>query len=67
MSCLSTSEYITWLGLIKDQYNDVLKDEYVKWLKGNRGSLFDKLKGDFIVKAREHEISENDFDAQTVT
>jgi len=56
MSCLSKSEYDTWIGLVKGQYNDLLSEEYCKWLKNNRASLFDKLKTNFIVRSRQDDM-----------
>ncbi|WP_294336599.1 RNA-directed DNA polymerase [uncultured Sphingomonas sp.] len=55
MSCLASSEYDKWIGIIRSQYNDILSDEYCKWLKSNSGSLFEKLKYNYIVSASELE------------
>lgn len=52
MSCLAVSEYDKWLGIVKHQYNDQLSDEYFKWLKENRGNLFEKLKQNYIIQPR---------------
>ncbi len=67
MSCLAKSEYDTWIGLVKNQYNDLLSDEYSKWLKLNRTNLFSKLKTDFIVKSRQESLAElfDDLDEET--
>jgi hypothetical protein len=66
MSCLAKSEYETWLGLVKDQYGDVLRDEYIKWLRQNRTSLFEKLRTDFIVKPREQTDGEPPIDFESL-
>jgi hypothetical protein len=58
MSCLSKSEYETWLGLVKPQYNDLLADEYCKWLKSSRTTLFEKLRVNFVVKSKQDRIAE---------
>lgn len=58
MSCLAKSEYETWLQNIRGQYNDLLGDEYIKWLKENRESLFEKLKIDYIIKSRQDKLFE---------
>lgn len=58
MSCLAKSEYETWLKNIHGQYNDLLGDEYTKWLKENREVLFEKLKADYIIKSRQEMIFE---------
>lgn len=58
MSCLAKSEYETWLNLVKNQYNDMLGDEYIKWLKKNREELFEKLKFDFIIKSKQEKIAD---------
>ncbi|QBM74520.1 RNA-directed DNA polymerase [Sphingomonas sp. AAP5] len=51
-SCLSKSEYDTWLGFCKDRYNDILCDEYISWLKANRENYAEVLNADFVVKPR---------------
>lgn len=58
MSCLAKSEYETWLSLIKNQYNDLLADDYIKWLKINRENLFGKLKADFIIKSKQEKLAD---------
>jgi hypothetical protein len=67
MSCLAKSEYDTWIGLVKNQYNDLLSEEYSKWLKSNRQNLFGKLKTDFIVKSRQETLADlfDDLDEET--
>lgn len=55
MSCLASSEYDKWIGIIKGQYNDLLSDEFYKWLKDNRECLFDKIKANYIVSPRVEE------------
>lgn len=52
MSCLAVSEYEKWLSIVKPQYNDLLSDEYFKWLKDNRGELFEKLKQNYIIQPK---------------
>lgn len=52
MSCLSKSEYDKWLGIVRGQYNDILCDEYIGWLKDNAGHLTDKLKVDYIIRPK---------------
>lgn len=67
MSCLAKSEYEAWIGLVRNQYNDLLSEDYCKWLKSNRADLFNKLRTDFIVKSRKDEMIESfsDLSAQT--
>lgn len=57
-SCLSTSEYETWLSHCKDRYNDILCDEYISWLKTNKNSLLEKLDTDFTLKSKQQRIKE---------
>lgn len=52
MSCLASSEYEKWIGIVKGQYNDLLGDEFCKWLRASREELFDKLKANYIVSSK---------------
>ena len=56
MSCLATSEYEIWLRNVHAQYNDILSDDYIKWLKDNRAELFEKLKADYVIKSRQEQV-----------
>lgn len=57
-SCLSTSEYGTWLDTIKDHVSDPLANEYRKWLIDNQDEIFDKISVDYRIKTRAEKIAE---------
>jgi hypothetical protein len=57
-SCLAASEYDTWLGFCKGKSSDLLADEYIGWLKGNRSTLIEKLDQSFVIKSRMQRLTE---------
>lgn len=57
-SCLSKSEYGTWLDNTKDHINDPLVDLYVRWLKNNQEDIFDRIKYDYVIKNRAERLAE---------
>jgi hypothetical protein len=57
-SCLSKSEYETWLDTIKAHLSDPARDLYRKWLVDNQENLYDLIKVDFRIKTRSEKIAE---------
>lgn len=55
-SCMSRSEYRTWLDTVSDHYDDPFAATYLKWLKTNQNDLFDKISEDFKVQSRAERI-----------
>ena len=56
-SCMSRSEYATWLDTIKDHYDDPFAPTYLKWLKDNQGNLYEKIREDFKIQSRAEKIA----------
>jgi hypothetical protein len=57
-SCLSKSEYETWLDTIKAHITDPAGDLYRKWLADNQENLYDLIRVDFRIKTKAEKISE---------
>ena len=57
-SCLASSEYDTWLGTCKERYSDILRDEYLNWLRDNKDSLFSKLDVKFTIKSFQQRLGD---------
>jgi hypothetical protein len=56
-SCMSRSEYATWLDTIRDHYDDPFAKTYLKWLKDNQDDLYEKISEDFKVQSRAEKIA----------
>jgi hypothetical protein len=56
-SCMSRSEYATWLDTVKDHYDDPFAANYLKWLKANQEGLYSKIQEDFKVQSRSEKIA----------
>lgn len=57
-SCLSKSEYKTWLETIKSHVKDPTADIYRGWLKDNQDRVMNVLQEDYIIKTRAEKIAE---------
>lgn len=57
-SCLSTSEYKTWIDSIKNHFNDPNAEIYRKWLTSNQDELFNKIKENYIIKTKSEKIAD---------
>ncbi len=57
-SCLAASEYETWLNFCKDQYSNILTNEYISWLKLNRVIILEKISIDFTIKSNKEKYAD---------
>lgn len=57
-SCLSTSEYSTWLDTVKDHMHDPTSDVYIRWLRTNHSHALSLIKEDYIIKTKAEKEAE---------